>query len=139
MSPAAATHGKVTHDDVRRLVEPPATPAPPPAAETDTTVVKLTGMRKMVADAVARSAQTAPHVTLTLAVDMSEATRFRQQVLPAIEKTHGVRVSFTDIIAKAAARALQDHPYLNSTLPAARSPCTSASTWASPSPWARTA
>ena len=117
-------HGKVTHEDVRRIVEP-AQPTPRPAAaplpdvgegEGDTTVVKLTGMRKMVADAVARSAQTAPHVTLTLAVDMGEATRFRQQVLPAVEKAHTVRVSFTDIIAKAAARALQDHPYLNSTL-----------------------
>ena len=123
--PGSGPHGKVTHDDVRRMVEPPsprpaATPVPSlgagPGGEDETTVIKLTGMRKMVADAVARSAQTAPHVTLTLAVDMGEATRFRQQVLPAIEKTHGVRVSFTDIIAKAAARAFQDHPYLNSTL-----------------------
>ena len=121
--PGSGPGGKVTHDDVRRMVEPEKNaPRPPILGEpvgnnaSDTTVIKLTGMRKMVADAVARSAQTAPHVTLTLAVDMGEATRFRQQVLPAIEKTHGVRVSFTDIIAKAAARALQDHPYLNSTL-----------------------
>ena len=93
----------------------------------------------MVADAVARSAQTAPHVTLTLAVDMSEATRFRQQVLPAIEKTHGVRVSFTDIIAKAAARALQDHPYLNSTLAGSEITLHKRVHWASPSRSARTA
>ena len=105
--------GKVMQDDIKRI----ATPAPVPAAPaaTGSTVVTLRGMRKMVADAVARSAATAPHVTLTIPVDMSEATRFRQQILPAIEKSHGVRVSFTDIIAKAAARALADHPYLNST------------------------
>ncbi len=111
--------GKVTQEDVKRSVAtPPAAPSPTPPAlgAGGQTVVTLRGMRKMVADAVARSAQTAPHVTLTLPVDMSEATRFRQQVLPAIEKTWGVRVSFTDIIAKAAARALQDHTYLNSTL-----------------------
>ena len=105
--------GKVMQEDVKRSFAP--TP-PPPALGTGEQVVTLRGMRKMVADTVARSAQTAPHVTLTLPVDMSEATRFRQQVLPAIEKTFGVRVSFTDIIAKAAARALKDHPYLNSTL-----------------------
>lgn len=104
--------GKVTHEDVKRVVTPVV---PAPQADVPT-VVTLRGMRKMVADAVARSASTAPHVTLTLPVDMSEATRFRAQILPAIEKSHGVRVSFTDIIAKAAARALQDHPYLNSTL-----------------------
>ena len=105
--------GKVMQEDVKRSITP--TP-PPPALGAGEQVVTLRGMRKMVADTVARSAQTAPHVTLTLPVDMSEATRFRQQVLPAIEKTFGVRVSFTDIIAKAAARALADHPYLNSTL-----------------------
>ena len=103
--------GKVVHEDVKRA----AAPAVTPIAETGQTVVTLRGMRKMVADAVARSASTAPHVTLTVPVDMTEATRFRQQVLPAIEKTLGVRVSFTDIIAKAVARALADHPYLNST------------------------
>ena len=106
--------GKVTQDDVKRAVAPAPVMTPTPA-DTGGSVVTLRGMRKMVADAVARSASTAPHVTLTLPVDMSEATKFRQQVLPAIEKTHGVRVSFTDIIAKAAARTLLDHPYLNST------------------------
>ena len=106
--------GKVTQEDVKRSVSPPAQPKQAPAVGGQ--VVTLRGMRKMVAEAVTRSARTAPHVTLTLPVDMSEATRFRAQVLPAIEKTLGVRVSFTDIIAKAAARALLDHPYLNSTL-----------------------
>ena len=117
--------GKVTQDDVRRLLEPApaapmaAAPAPAPGAPATAqpgTIIKLTGMRKMIADAVARSASTAPHVTLTLGVDMTEATRFRAQVLPAIEKTLGVRVSFTDIVATATVRALADHPLLNSTL-----------------------
>lgn len=117
--PGSGPGGKVTQEDVRRLIEPTTPTAPDagrPRTDAGATVIKLTGMRKMVADAVARSAATAPHVTLTMPVDMSEATRFRQQILPAIEKTHGVRVSFTDIIAKAAARALLDHPALNSTL-----------------------
>lgn len=117
--PGSGTGGKVTQDDVRRHLEPSSpTAQPAQASPDDTTVIKLTGMRKMIADAVARSAATAPHVTLTIPVDMSEAARFRKQVLPAIEKSHGVRVSFTDIIAKATARALRDHPILNSTLSA---------------------
>ena len=106
--------GKVMSCDIPR----PASPAPlaKEAKEEISTVMTLRGMRKMVADAVAKSAATAPHVTLTLAVDMSEATRFRQQILPTIEKSHSVRISFTDIIAKATARTLLDHPALNSTL-----------------------
>jgi pyruvate dehydrogenase E2 component (dihydrolipoamide acetyltransferase) len=129
MTPAeilgSGARGKVTQEDVRRSMEPPhdvpamvssPSESSPSESSEGQTVIKLIGMRRMVADAVTKSAQTAPHVTLTLAVDMSEAMRFRQQVLPAIEKSHGVRVSFTDIIAKASAKALQDHPYLNSTL-----------------------
>ena len=108
--PGTGHGGKVTQGDVRRSMAPA-----PPAPEGQTTV-PLRGMRKMVAEAVARSARTAPQVTLTLAVDMTEATRLRAQLLTSVEKTHGVRLSFTDIVAKAAARALRDHPYLNSTL-----------------------
>jgi len=106
--------GKVMSCDIQRSASP--APLAKEAKDEISTVVTLRGMRKMVADAVAKSAATAPHVTLTLAVDMSEATRFRQQILPTIEKSHGVRISFTDVIAKAAARTLLDHPALNSTL-----------------------
>ena len=89
--------------------------APPSPAEP-LKLIPLTGMRRTIADNVARSAATAPHVTLTLGVDMTEATRFRAQILPSTEKSFGVRITFTDIIAKAAARALVDHPMINSTL-----------------------
>lgn len=112
--------GKVVADDIRRASAPapaPAAAAKPASAEDDIIrVIPLTGMRKMIADNVARSASTAPHVTLTIGVDMTEATRMRKQVLPSVEKTYGVRITFTDIIARAAATALTEHPVINSTL-----------------------
>ena len=119
--------GKVVSQDVLAAIEPlvasPAGASAGPAAVSGTValdeplkVIPLTGMRRMIAENVARSAQTAPHVTLTIGVDMFEASRFRKQVLPAIEKSHGARITFTDIIAKASARALADNPMLNSTL-----------------------
>ena len=130
--------GKVVSEDVLRALQTEvtgsaATPAAFPALQAaaagssagidlaaigDDKVIPLTGMRRMIADNVARSAQTAPHVTLTLGVDMHEATRFRKQLMPSIEKSHGVRITFTDIIAKATARALVDHPMINSSLTA---------------------
>ncbi len=106
--------GRIVRDDIHRALTPQTLSIP--AQDTEDRVIPLVGMRKMIADNVARSAQTAPHVTLNLSVDMSESTRMRKLVLPSIEKTHGIRVTFTDIIAKATARALQDHPMLNSTL-----------------------
>jgi len=111
--------GKVVADDVRRAAAPIAAPAAAPAAEPASDILKVTplaGMRKMIADNVARSASTAPHVTLTTSVDMSEASSFRKKVLASVEKSHGVRISFTDIIAKSTATALSEHPVMNSTL-----------------------
>jgi pyruvate dehydrogenase E2 component (dihydrolipoamide acetyltransferase) len=111
--------GKVVADDVRRAAAPPpAAPALAKLAPADdiVKVIPLTGMRKMIADNVARSASTAPHVTLNVGVDMSEATGFRKKILASIEKQYGVRISFTDIIAKSVATALSEHPVINSTL-----------------------
>jgi len=113
--------GKVVADDVRRAAAPapvaaPIAPVQDAAVSEILKVIPLTGMRKMIADNVARSASTAPHVTLVTSVDMSEASAFRKKVLDKVEKTHGVRISFTDIITKAVATALTEHPTINSTL-----------------------
>ncbi len=103
--------GKILRDDVDRAVAPrPAIPA------LQGRVIPFTGMRKMVGDAVARSAQTAPHVTLMLEADMTETVKVRGQILSELELKYGARISFTDFIVKAAARAILDHPIVNSSL-----------------------
>lgn len=109
---------RVRRDDVVRYAESrqPAPASSPAPVQEDVTVQPFAGMRRRIADNVAKSRFTAPHVTLTLEVDMTAATDFRQRILPEIEKIYGVRVSFTDIIIKAAARALGEHPMLNSAL-----------------------
>jgi len=101
--------GKVLKDDVLKAVSPGI-----PALQGQ--VIPFTGMRKMVADAVARSAQTAPHVTLTAEVDMTETVKVRGQILAELEMKYGARISFTDFVIKAAARAILDHPIVNSSL-----------------------
>ena len=104
--------GRITAGDVRQAAEP--TPAPSAAPTTGgTRTVTLTGLRKRVADNIARSVRSAPHVTLNLQADMTEAQRLRASLLPNIEKATGVRLSPTDIIVKAAAVALKELPYVN--------------------------
>jgi len=110
---------RVRSADVLRHVE--SGPAPEPArqslalASADTTIA-LGGMRKRIADNVVKSAFTAPHVTLTLEVDMTACGDFRKRAMPEIEKSHAVRLSFTDILVKAVGRALGEHRLLNATL-----------------------
>jgi pyruvate dehydrogenase E2 component (dihydrolipoamide acetyltransferase) len=93
----------------------PTTAVPLPTARRKE-VVPLTGPRKIIAERMAHSAFTAPHITLTLSVDMSEAARLRSGLLAFIEKRSGERLSFTAILLRAVASALPRHPYLNASL-----------------------
>lgn len=103
--------GKVTKDDVLG-VSASAPSMPSPTAK----VIPYSGMRKTVGDNVSKSAQTAPHVTLTAEVDVTEMVKVRQQVLEEFERKYGTRLTYTDIIVKAAARAILDHPVINASL-----------------------
>lgn len=78
--------------------------------------IKLTGLRKAVANKMLESTRNIPHVTLTSDVDMTKAIDLRKSVLSSIEKQTGYRVSYTEIIMKATAHALDNHPAVNASL-----------------------
>ena len=77
--------------------------------------VALKGPRVIIAQRLAYSTATIPHILFTLQIDMTEAVHLREKVNPAIEKRTGQRVSFTAIIAHSVARVLDQHPVLNSS------------------------
>ena len=100
--------GRITRADVER-----ATAAAPAGIGA---TIPFSGMRKMVAQNVSASAHSAVHVTLVTEVDMSACVALREQLLDEVEKSYGVRISYTDIIIKAAARAIYDVPIVNASL-----------------------
>lgn len=79
-------------------------------------VIPLAGPRRIIAQRMAYSAAVAPHITLSVSVDMSEAARLRSRVLAQIEQKTGQRLSFTAILMRAVATILPRHPYLNASL-----------------------
>lgn len=79
-------------------------------------VIPLAGPRKIIAERLSYSAFTAPHINLSLRVDMTEVIRLRERVLEPIKEQTGQRVSFTAIMARAVATVLPRHPYLNASL-----------------------
>ena len=78
--------------------------------------VPLRGPRKIIADRLAYSAQVAPHINLSLRVDMSEAFRLRERVGQVLQTKSGYSLSFTAILARAVAAVLPQHPYLNASI-----------------------
>ena len=79
-------------------------------------VIPMTGARKIIAERMAYSISTAPHINLSLRVDMTEAIRLRERVLEPLQAQTGQKVSFTAILARAVATVLPRHPYLNASL-----------------------
>lgn len=67
-------------------------------------------MRKVIAKRLGESKYTAPHFYLTIDLDMDKAIEARK----AINELPDVKVSFNDIVIKAAAAALIKHPSINS-------------------------
>jgi pyruvate dehydrogenase E2 component (dihydrolipoamide acetyltransferase) len=99
------------------VATPPAAPGPAVAASADDgSRVPLVGMRRTIADRMVRSQQTVAEVTLTAEADVAEIVKLRDQVGGEWEKQHGFKVSYTEVIVKAVAKALREHPYLNSSL-----------------------
>lgn len=106
--------GKITRDDVEAAIA--AKREASESGESRVQTRKVEGMRKIIGERMSQSAFTAPHVTLVTEIDMSAAVELRKQLLPIIEKKTGFRLSYTEIIMKAAALALKLHPAVNASL-----------------------
>ena len=75
----------------------------------------LSQMRKAIARRLAQSKFTAPHFYLTIDVDMAEATAFRKQMNALAAEQDKGRISFNDLVTKASALALREHPDVNAS------------------------
>lgn len=82
----------------------------------DTERVKMSGMRKAIAENIVRSFYQAPHATLISEVDVTEILKVIQKEKEAFAAKHGVKLTITSFVARAIAKALQEFPLLNSFL-----------------------
>ncbi|TCK83061.1 pyruvate dehydrogenase complex dihydrolipoamide acetyltransferase [Albibacterium bauzanense] len=71
----------------------------------------VTQMRKTIAKRLSESLFTAPHFYLTMKIDMDSAMSARTK----INEIAPVKVSFNDLVVKAVAVALKQHPNVNSS------------------------
>ncbi|MHA2381574.1 MAG: dihydrolipoamide acetyltransferase family protein, partial [Candidatus Thorarchaeota archaeon] len=78
-------------------------------------VVTLSPLRRTIARRMTQSSQN-PHITMITEIDMTETVEIRSEINEKVEKAHGIRVSFNDIIVKAVADTLEKFPKFNATL-----------------------
>ncbi|MGI4834428.1 MAG: pyruvate dehydrogenase complex dihydrolipoamide acetyltransferase [Janthinobacterium lividum] len=90
----------------------PAKPAPVPAAAAGTyTDTPVSQMRKVIARRLSESLFTAPHFYLTMEILMDKAMETRGK----LNELSPVKLSFNDMVIKACAVALRQHPVVNSS------------------------
>ena len=80
-------------------------------AEESYTEVNVSQMRKVIAARLAESKFTAPHFYLSISIDMDNAMKARE----SLNKISDVKISYNDLVVKAAASALRRHPKINSS------------------------
>ena len=100
--------GRIVQSDVENLGASIA-PASGPAAGD---MVPVKGMRKTIAQRMHQSLQESAQLTMDMAAVMDDAVKLREQLIR--EWDGAARPTFTDLVIKAAAKALQKHPLMNS-------------------------
>jgi pyruvate dehydrogenase E2 component (dihydrolipoamide acetyltransferase) len=120
--------GRITDHDVEaahaRTTPPPESAAVPqsgPAKRTPAALegleerVPMTHLRKVIAQAMQVSSQTAAAVTHVDEADVSELYSWYKELKPQVERS-GLRLTILPFFIRAATVALKDHPLLNASI-----------------------
>ncbi|MFB6247451.1 MAG: pyruvate dehydrogenase complex dihydrolipoamide acetyltransferase [Salinibacter sp.] len=103
--------------------EPPSQPTPEPAVEAPSYSMPeeeapyetedISQMRKTIARRLAESKYSSPHFYLTVDIDVEAAVALREDLNELAEEQDRAKISFNDLITKACALSLREHPFVN--------------------------
>ncbi len=91
--------------------QPKAAAQPQPAGDNTYEDIPVSQMRKTIARRLSESKFSAPHFYLTVKIDMEAAVAAREKM----NQISKVKLSFNDLVLKAVATALRQHPKVNSS------------------------
>jgi 2-oxoisovalerate dehydrogenase E2 component (dihydrolipoyl transacylase) len=124
--------GRVTRDDVLAAVAsgvaaaeaPPAAaprpsaPAAPKPARLDGTreeLVKLSVMRRSIAEHMVRSLATSPHAWTLQEVDVTNLVRYRAAEKESFKARHGAALTYLPFVIQIVCDVIKEYPWVNST------------------------
>jgi 2-oxoglutarate dehydrogenase E2 component (dihydrolipoamide succinyltransferase) len=135
--PPTGPKGNVTKGDVlaaeaKPAAPPPKAPAPAPAARAEAPApapapaaplsggreerVRMTRLRKRIAERLKEAQNTAAMLTTFNEVDMTAVTELRARYQEQFTKRHGVKLGFMSFFVKAAIEALKAYPAVNAEI-----------------------
>ena len=113
----------VQHAAASGVAAPAASvPASAPRAAASATASAQTGsvealssIGRIMAERTTQSWTTVPHFFLTRHVDGGALVALREKLGPSIEKSRGVKLTYTDLLTAIVARVLKQHPRMNAS------------------------
>ncbi len=114
--------GRITKGDVlaflaRPAPAPPAAVAPPRAADAREERVRMTRLRRTIAQRLKEAQNNAAMLTTFNEVDMSAVMETRSEYKDSFEKKHGgVKLGFMSFFVRACVAALQEYPAVNAEI-----------------------
>jgi 2-oxoglutarate dehydrogenase E2 component (dihydrolipoamide succinyltransferase) len=127
--PATGKDGRLTREDVVKYMKGGAS-APAPVAVAASTMpsgpgreagareekVKMTRLRRKIAERLKDAQNTAAMLTTFNEVDMTAIMELRNQYKDSFEKKHGIKLGFMSFFVKACVQGLQEMPAVNAEI-----------------------
>jgi pyruvate dehydrogenase E2 component (dihydrolipoamide acetyltransferase) len=107
-APVAPTPSRVAPTSAR-----PVAPTAPSASAPSGPADAVTTIGRIMAERTTQSWTTVPHFFVARDVDASALNASRGMLIPFIEKSHGVKITHTDLMVSAIAKVLRKHQRLN--------------------------
>src|SRR5436190_8275082 len=115
--------GRVRREDVTSYLAehravPPAAPGPAPRrglGGRGDEVVRITAVRRQIADHMVRSVSTSPHAWSLREVDVTRLLEYREAEKERFRERHGFALSYVPFFVQVVCEALMRNPYLNSS------------------------
>ncbi|MCI0424193.1 MAG: 2-oxo acid dehydrogenase subunit E2 [Acidobacteria bacterium] len=109
--------GRIIQEDVFTAAKSKAAgPVPVPAApETESELIPLSPMRRVIAQRMVESKTQIPHFYLTVELDVANLLELRAQANQSLAAAGGSKLSINDFVLKASVECLQRVPQLNSS------------------------
>ena len=110
---AASGPAAVPAPAARSTSTPAARPVAPPPPVATGPADAVSSIGRIMAERTTQSWTTVPHFFVARDVDATALNATREGLIPVIEKSHGVKITHTDLMVSAVARALKQFPRMN--------------------------
>ena len=110
--------GRVSREDVQAYLASKPAPVPvaaPRAGERGDELVRISVVRRQIAEHMVRSVSTSPHAWSLREVDVTKLQAYREASKDEFSQRHGFPLSYVPFFVQIVSDALLKNPYLNST------------------------